>query len=58
MSMKYKALISFSGLISMSKDDIAEINDNEISADLIKAGYIEPAEEKNESKRVRSKSNM
>ena len=57
MPMKYKALISFSGLVSMSKDDIAEI-DKEISADLLKAGYIEPAEEKNESKRVRSKSNM
>ena len=57
MPMKYKALISFSGLVSMSKDDIAEI-DKEISADLLKAGYIEPAEEKNESKRVRSKTNM
>lgn len=37
----YKALISFSGLISMSKGQVAEIKDKEIIKDLLKAGYIE-----------------
>lgn len=37
----YKALISFSGLISMKKGEIKEITDTEIVEDLIKAGYIE-----------------
>lgn len=42
--MKYRALIGFSGLISMSKGEVKEINDKYIVDDLLKAKYIEPIE--------------
>lgn len=42
--MKYKALVSFSGAVSMSKGQVREINDKYIVADLLQAGYIEPIE--------------
>jgi len=38
--MQYKALISFSGLISMSMGEVREITDQKIVNDLLKAGYI------------------
>lgn len=57
--MKYKAIVSFSGTISMAEGDIAEIADKAVSADLLSAGYIEAIEEqKHESKRTKSKSDM
>lgn len=37
----YRALVGFSGLISMAKDEVKEIKDKEIIKDLLKAGYIE-----------------
>lgn len=37
----YKALVSFSGKISMFKDQVKEIKDKDIINDLLKAGYIE-----------------
>lgn len=37
----YKALIGFSGKISMTKGQIREIKDKAIIKDLLKAGYIE-----------------
>ena len=37
----YKALVSFSGKLSMSKGQVREITDKEIIKDLLKAGYIE-----------------
>lgn len=40
--MKYKALVSFSGTVSMSKDEIKEIKDEAIIKDLLRAGYIMP----------------
>lgn len=46
----YKALKSFSGIVSMYEGETREIEDAEIVADLLKAGYI--AEVK--PKRVRS----
>lgn len=39
--MKYKALISFSGVLSMKIGEIKEISDDNIVKDLVKAGYIE-----------------
>jgi hypothetical protein len=39
--MKYKALVSFTGLMSMAMGEVREISDPSISSDLIKAGYIE-----------------
>lgn len=43
--MKYKALISFVGKVTMAKDEVKEISDEEIIKDLINAGYIEPVKE-------------
>jgi hypothetical protein len=37
---KYKALVSFSGLITMSKNEVRELKDKEIIEDLLKAKYI------------------
>ena len=42
--MMYKALVSFSGTVSMSKGQVKEINDKNIVADLLQAKYIEPLE--------------
>ena len=38
--MKYKALVTFSGDISMYKDEIKEICDEKVVKDLLNAGYI------------------
>ena len=43
--MKYMALVSFSGLISMSMGEIGEISDKAIVKDLLKAGYIQELKE-------------
>lgn len=40
--MKYKALTSFSGVISMCKDEERELTDNFLIKDLTRAGYIMP----------------
>jgi hypothetical protein len=57
--MKYKAVVSFSGAVSMAEGETAEIVDETISADLLKAGYITAVEEpKHESKRNKAKSNL
>ncbi len=42
--MKVRALIGFSGLVSMRKGEVKEIRDKNIVADLLRAGYIEPIE--------------
>lgn len=49
--MQVKALISFSGLISMRKGEIREIKDKEIYSDLIKAGYVEQVKEQKSSRK-------
>ncbi len=38
--MKYKALVSFSGIISMAMDEVREIPDKSLVKDLMRAGYI------------------
>lgn len=38
--MQYKALVSFSGVISMSAGQVREISDKALADDLVKAGYI------------------
>ena len=38
--MLYKALTSFSGVISMAKGEVREISDSALIKDLSKAGYI------------------
>ena len=47
----YKALVSFSGNISMSKGQIKEIKDKELIKDLIKANYIEEVPQEKEIKK-------
>ena len=42
----HKALKSFSGAISMYEGETREIDDAEIVADLLKAGYIEEVKPK------------
>ena len=49
--MKYKALVSFSGAVTASLNQIIEINDEEIANDLLNAGYI--TVEKNSKKTVK-----
>lgn len=39
--MKVKALINFSGLVTMQNGEVRDIKDKEIYNDLIKAGYVE-----------------
>lgn len=48
--MMYKALISFTGLVSMAKGDVREISDISLASDLLKAGYIEEAKAQPEEK--------
>lgn len=48
--MMYKALISFTGLVSMNKDEVGAIPDPSIAKDLLKAGYIEAIDEAPEPK--------
>ena len=43
--MMYKALISFTGLVSMNKGEVGAIPDPSIAKDLLKAGYIEAIDE-------------
>lgn len=43
--MAYKATRSFSGIISMKKGDVREINDVEVAKDLLRAGYVMELEE-------------
>jgi len=42
--MKIKALVSFSGVISMTKGETANIENEELTADLLQAGYIKITE--------------
>lgn len=44
--MKYKALVSFVGAVSMAKGEIREIADSSIAKDLLSAKYIGAVEEK------------
>ena len=48
--MAYKALITFSGIISMEKGEVRDISDLAVAYDLLKAGYIERIKETNEGK--------
>ncbi len=61
--MLYKALVSFSGNISMAGDEVREISDQTLANDLTEAGYIipltkaeKPKEEKAEETEEKPKS--
>ena len=51
--MKVKALISFSGVVSMGVGEVKEILDESIVKDLLRAGYI--VEVKDETKVKKAK---
>ncbi len=53
--MMYKALISFTGLVSMAQGDIREISDISLANDLLKAGYIEEAKAEKPEKQPEAK---
>lgn len=44
--MMYKALISFTGIVSMAKGEVREISDLAIANDLLKVKYVEEVKEK------------
>lgn len=39
--MKYKALVGFSGIVSMAKGEVKDITDQAIVDDLLEANYIQ-----------------
>ena len=43
--MKFKALVSFSGILSMKKNEVREIENKIIYKDLLQAGYVEEVKE-------------
>lgn len=54
--MRYKALKSFSGLVSMFDGEVREITDKNIISDLLQARYIEEVkEQKKTAKRTTKK---
>lgn len=58
--MLYKACVSFSGKITMTKGKVGEIADSALVDDLLKAGYIIPHEadkkaEKTEEEKPKSR---
>lgn len=55
--MKIKALVSFSGAISMGKGQVMECDDEVILQDLLQAGYIQIQEVKTEKSKKDVKSN-
>lgn len=48
----YRALVSFSGLVSMAEGEIREISDKMIVEDLLNAGYIEEVSPDSKPKEV------
>ena len=44
--MQYKAIVSFSGKVSMAMGQVRDISDESLAKDLLRAGYIIPLEAK------------
>lgn len=55
--MAYKAVVSFSGKVSMVVGEVRDLTNNAIVKDLLKAGYIEEVQpaEKTKAKKVEKK---
>lgn len=53
--MKVKALVSFSGIVTMTQGDIGEIKNKEVYQDLLRAKYVE--EVKGAKKKVSTNEN-
>ena len=55
MAVMYKATRSFSGIVSMKKGDVKEINNEEVAKDLIRAGYVIELADESKPKTTSSK---
>lgn len=44
--MAYRALVSFTGVLSMVKGEVRDITNEEVAKDLVKCGYITDLSEK------------
>ena len=44
--MKYRALVSFTGTVSMAMGEVREISDLALAKNLLKVGYVEEIKEK------------
>lgn len=53
--MLYKALVSFTGKVTMAEGDVGEIPDITVAEDLLKAGYIEEIKKEPKKKEAKSK---
>lgn len=56
---QYKALVTFSGTVTMSVGEVKDLAPGAVVDDLIRCGYIAPAEkegQKNETKRGKHRS--
>ena len=52
--MQYKAIVSFSGKISMAMGQVREISDQSLADDLLRAGYIIPLEAISKEEKAKS----
>lgn len=55
MAAQYRALVSFTGKISMSRDQVREISDRDIVKDLLNAGYVEEVAKTTPKKEAKKK---
>lgn len=55
--MKYRALISFAGKITMSRGEVREIADKELANSLLQSHFIESVEEEKSTEKVETKKN-
>ena len=53
--MQYKAIVSFSGKVSMAMGQVRDISDESLANDLLRAGYIIPLEAKHTEKAIEEK---
>ena len=44
--MRYRALVSFTGLVSMAEGEVREISDLALAKNLLKVGYVEEIKER------------
>ncbi len=54
--MKIEALVSFCGTLSMTRGEIRDYSNDAVVSDLLKAGYVKPAEEPDEPAEKKAKS--
>jgi hypothetical protein len=52
--LKVKALVSFSGIVTMTKGEEKEISNKEIYEDLLRANYVEEVKVKTTKRRMKS----